>query len=988
MRKLSAFIGMLVVSSVIVSAHAASTVTNVIGAQGRTEQTCLSVFPLFFPQDCTVSGWADLGLAFADTQQGPLSSGGFYAAGTAPDPRLNCTLVPGDPGATPPTSDSWTGCDGETPGDGKANLAITGTVTVDDNGRAGTGTDDIISFVLTIEGGQRNTSTSVGEMSESWTSIEHTLPAYAVDSATPNGSGGFDYVIGSAGMMFDICTSAADAPVPGAEGCFGESEFGSNLSGDPLVDVNVWTRQGGGPDWTPASPLPSNVNYGLAGVNNNVGGITTAVVQDYVCINTPDLPPPNVPDPDCAPDTPDPITGESGFTIAYGNGGAHWDNLVMTISTDGSGNVISAKGFYVYMYDIILGGFNSWVGGSFSLATANAVPVAVPDPTNAASVNVTTSVDVLANDTDLGDQPLMVNIVTPPAFGTAVVTDSGGGTPASIRVDYTYTDTGVNATDSFTYEIVDATPDTSNTATVTMQIANLTPTAVDDGASTDQGVDANINVLLNDTQGDTPIQGVTVPGPVTNGSVVVEADNSITYSPPNLLFIGTGSFDYVLTDFNGDTSTATVTVNVVAANVPSASDDTAATDTGTNVSIDVLANDAGLADTPLTVTVSTPAANGTATPVGSPGLPTAISITYAPDPGFAGTDTFVYTILDNSGDSDSATVTVTVNDLPVAVDDAAGTDVGNAVNVAVLANDSGLSDTPITVTILTAPANGTTVVETDNSVTYTPDAGFAGSDSFVYTVTDTDGDSDTATATVTVNDLPVAVADAGTASTGGSVTVAVLANDSGLSDAPLTVTTTTASNGSIVVNGSPGAAANISVTYPNSGAPGVDTFSYTVTDADGDSDSATVAIAVSDPNIPMPVDDTAETNQNTAVTINVLANDAGLDDVPITVAEETAPGNGTITINGSPGNPANINVTYTPASGFSGTDSFVYRVTDDTGDTATATVTITVIKDEIVITIPSGGSAFGPWGLALLLIVAVPVLRRRWTDRSGNGRFR
>ncbi len=347
MRKLVTLAAVAVsLLGVSLQASAAVTTTTVGGTQGRAEQTCISVFALFFPQDCTVSGWADLGLAFADTQQGPLQSGGFYAPGTNP-----------------------TVATGSNPGDGKANLIYLGgsSISINDSGTAGDASDDLISFSLVLAGGVRNTSTSGGSINEGWSSITQTLVDYAVDSTSANGFGGTDYVIGSAGMMLDICTADL-AGQPGTGGCFGNSEYGSALSGDPLVDVNVWSRLGGGPPgvWSPGYPLPSNVNYGGAGVNNNVGATTTATIAGYTCLDTGGL------DPDCAPI--DGI-GEDGFALTYGNSGGQWDNLIMTISTDAAGNVVEAKGFYVQMYDIILGGFNSWVGGSFELSAAAAVPV-------------------------------------------------------------------------------------------------------------------------------------------------------------------------------------------------------------------------------------------------------------------------------------------------------------------------------------------------------------------------------------------------------------------------------------------------------------------------------------------------------------------------------------------------------------------------------------------------------------------------------------
>ncbi len=90
-----------------------------------------------------------------------------------------------------------------------------------------------------------------------------------------------------------------------------------------------------------------------------------------------------------------------------------------------------------------------------------------------------------------------------------------------------------------------------------------------------------------------------------------------------------------------------------------------------------------------------------------------------------------------------------VNSVPVAVNDTANADAGTATVIPVLANDSNLADTPIRVSVAGTPAHGTATVS-DNAIAYTPEDGYAGTDSFVYKLTDSNGDVATATATVNV----------------------------------------------------------------------------------------------------------------------------------------------------------------------------------------------------------------------------------------------
>ena len=101
-----------------------------------------------------------------------------------------------------------------------------------------------------------------------------------------------------------------------------------------------------------------------------------------------------------------------------------------------------------------------------------------------------------------------------------------------------------------------------------------------------------------------------------------------------------------------------------------------------------------------------------------------------------GTQTLVVTIVG----------TVTPTALPVAVDDRASTAMNTPINIAVLANDTLNGAT--TPNVVTSPANGTVVVNADNTVEYRPHTGFAGTDTFVYEICNSAGCS---SATVTVD---------------------------------------------------------------------------------------------------------------------------------------------------------------------------------------------------------------------------------------------
>ncbi|MAR70666.1 type I secretion C-terminal target domain-containing protein, partial [Halomonas sp.] len=142
-----------------------------------------------------------------------------------------------------------------------------------------------------------------------------------------------------------------------------------------------------------------------------------------------------------------------------------------------------------------------------------------------------------------------------------------------------------------------------------------------------------------------------------------------------------------------------------------------------------------------------------------------------------------------------------------------------------------------------------------------------------------------------------------------------------------------------------------------------DAFSVVVTDSDGDaSDPATLTIDIKD-DVPEAKDDTAETDENQPITVNVLDGTAGGKDIPgadgpITMDIDSVKlesGSGTIS-----GVDTSGNITFTPANGFEGNAVIRYSIRDADGDTSTATLTITVDSTpevEIKPTPPQGGAA-------------------------------
>ena len=201
-------------------------------------------------------------------------------------------------------------------------------------------------------------------------------------------------------------------------------------------------------------------------------------------------------------------------------------------------------------------------------------------------------------------------------------------------------------------------------------------------------------------------------------------------------------------------------------------------------------------------------------------------------------------VTDNEGATDEDFVLVTVNPLPnippVARDDSVDQSgnvlavlVGGSLTVDVLANDSDQDGDVAALTVTaTDGASGTTVVESDRSVTYSNNNGVAGStDTFTYTITDAAGASDTATVTLTLiappNIAPVAMDDTAEVEEGRLVVIDVLANDSD-ADGSETIDVSTVTISQAPANGAVEAQNDGTVRYTPNADPTAteDTFSY------------------------------------------------------------------------------------------------------------------------------------------------------------------
>ncbi len=440
-----------------------------------------------------------------------------------------------------------------------------------------------------------------------------------------------------------------------------------------------------------------------------------------------------------------------------------------------------------------------------------------------------------------------------------------------------------------------------------------------------------------------------------------DGDTCFTYSPvPD--WNGTDTLSAVVCDGNGGCDTVLVIIDVTPVNDPPIVEDggvptdtlNATTPEGIPVAICVEASDVD-GDTLDVTAVIDDAQNG-----GTSGTADGDTcFAYTPDPGFIGLDTVTVVVCDNAGACDTVTVIIDVtplnpNEPPIAVDDTAATDPGIAIDIAVLDNDTDPDGDPLTVTT-TGAGHGTVVINGDGTITYTPDNGFCGTDTITYTVCDPFLACDDAIVVVDVpcppvNEPPIALDDTASTTVNTSVTVIVLTNDSDPNGDPLTVTSASAANGTVTING------DGSLTYtPDPLFCGADTILYTICDPGPLCDDAIVVVDIPCPPVndpPIAVHDSATVDQGSDMVapIIVLGNDSDPNGDPLTVTNADA-AHGTVEIG------QNGELYYSANAGFCGIDTITYTVCDPEPLCDEAYVFVTVLcPDTTDLAIPEGFS--------------------------------
>jgi large repetitive protein len=439
-------------------------------------------------------------------------------------------------------------------------------------------------------------------------------------------------------------------------------------------------------------------------------------------------------------------------------------------------------------------------------------------------------------------------------------------------------------------------------------------------------------------------------GVPAHGRVHISPDCSAGSYHPAPNFHGGDSFTYAAID--GDRLSGPATVEVVLEPIndaPTAVDDHTTTSEDTVVPVGVLDNDDDVDLTALGPSGTTPTEAGpgsarTLTPVAVQGakgrvLVTPDGLVYRPPPDFNGTDEFRYTIEDVHGASDSAAVRVKVlpvNDPPVAEDVSASGDEDSTIDWQPAATD--VDGDALTCSIVDPPAHGKATVRSDcTGGTFVPGKDYHGDDVVVLTVSD-GAASTTAVAMLrvaAVNDPPLAGDVLASGDEDSTIDWQPAATDVD-GDALTCSIVDPPAHGQATVRGD----CTGGTFVPGKDYHGGDVFTYAVSDgAAKPPKPASVKVTIGPVNDP-PVAglDVVTTTQGVAVTIAVFSNDVDPDGDTLSISSIGPPGAGSVTLN------ADGTLTYLPWADVTGSDRFVYTISDPTGATAVGIVAVTVVS--------------------------------------------
>lgn len=565
---------------------------------------------------------------------------------------------------------------------------------------------------------------------------------------------------------------------------------------------------------------------------------------------------------------------------------------------------------------------------SIMVIARNDAPVSLPDRYVAeedTALMVPVLGGILANDSDQEGDSLSAIEVSRPSNGSVSLDESGG---------FIYTPVNnFNGEDRFEYAASDGSS-TGETVAVSLEVMaiNDAPSLVEDATSTFEDAVVVVSVLNNDTDIDGD-QLTLVDASSADGTATVSG-SAVNFTPAKN-FNGNASFMYRASD-GSVTNSAMVSVDVLAVNDPPAATKDAYSlteDAVLNIpGSGVLANDYDVDGDALSALLFGDAAKGTLT------LNENGSFSYTPAADYFGPDSFSYAPTDGMVTGAAVRVYLTIlaaNDAPVTSPDQYVTAEDTPMIIpafrGVLVNDSDIDGDPLMPIQGAGPFHGSLVLNSNGSFNYTPAANYNGTDRFDYMVSDGKATGESVTVSLmikAVNDAPSVVADTAFTLEDSPVAISVLNNDTDIDGDALTLVGASSANGVAVVSGS---RVNFTPAKNFSGNAVVD---YRVTDG-VITNHSTISVVVKGVNdAPVCFNDSGNVDEDSSITIPVLANDSDADGDVLSITGTSIP---VATISGQ-------DVVYTPKADFRGTRTFDYYISDGS---AVATGTVTVVVHEV-----------------------------------------
>ncbi|MFY0653953.1 MAG: tandem-95 repeat protein [Cyclobacteriaceae bacterium] len=487
-------------------------------------------------------------------------------------------------------------------------------------------------------------------------------------------------------------------------------------------------------------------------------------------------------------DIPDPEGDDVTYTVVSGTTPDSGTEGTLTFNDDGTYTFVPVDGFsgeVDFDYEVCDDGVPELCStATVTIHVGDNEPPVADDETATTTEDVAVTLDITDGDTDSDGSivPSSIVLIDPANSGVTgthanALTIAGEGV-YSINTDGNLTFTPVenfNGVSSVNYTIKDNLGATSNVATVEITItpANDAPVAIDDEEFMSPGTTLSASVTGNDLpdpEGDNlsySLVSGTTPDAGTEGSLTFNPDGSYDFAPVSG-FLGTVTFEYEVCDDGTPSlcSTATVSITVTNNEPPVADDDDAIITEDNPVTIFIINGDEDPDGTlnPFEIVLIDPA---DPTHTGDNTRPLVIdgegtytvdplgNVTFTPEENYTGTSIINYTIEDNLGAvSNVAKITITVtpeNDPPVAVDDEDSTEEDTPVTVPVLGNDTDIDGDDLEVTQASSD-DGTTVINPDGTITFTPNTDFIGEAIVDYTITDGNGGFDDAIVTITIEE--------------------------------------------------------------------------------------------------------------------------------------------------------------------------------------------------------------------------------------------